>query len=126
MSVERTVQRTTPAWGDEPPEWIAALFDFASKHGYRAAGDQIGYSPSVVSLVLAGRYPGRLDRVENAARKVLIDGIRACPVLGQIAAGTCRRYRSSEPPTTSPLALATWRACRNGCPHFKGGRDAVR
>lgn len=126
MSVDRIDDRSAPTRDVGPPEWIAALSDFALKHGFRAAGDQIGYSPSVVSLVLAGRYPGRLDRVEAATRKVLIDGIRSCPVLGQIVAGTCRRYLSPEPPTASPLALTVWKACRDGCPHFTRDRNAVR
>lgn len=99
-------------------DWLDLLRAAVEREGSKAAvarkitamtGDPIGRS--AVSAALSGKYPGGTDRI---ARRVLDTYARVdCPFLHHsITHGECRALREAPVPTSSPLAMRHWRACR--------------
>ena len=43
----------------------------------------------------------------------------ACPVLGVLGRNECLREQAADFSAANPLRVQLYRACRNGCPHFK-------
>lgn len=94
----------------------------AGRTSIAAAARRIGYSRPAVSMVLAGTYPGRMDRV--AVRVLARLDTVACPADGTVlTAAACREIHGRPMPTSSPRALRRWRECR-GCPAAPGGPAA--
>ncbi|MBF0139818.1 MAG: hypothetical protein HQL74_06010 [Magnetococcales bacterium] len=54
------------------PDWILKLAERCDEEGQGRVATQIGYSKSVISQVLSGKYTGRIDWVEQAVVKHLI------------------------------------------------------
>ncbi|HAT50771.1 MAG: hypothetical protein HQL07_04610 [Nitrospirae bacterium] len=54
------------------PDWILKLAERCDSEGQGRVAAQIGYSKSVISQVLSGKYTGRIDWVERAVVKHLI------------------------------------------------------
>jgi hypothetical protein len=99
-------------------DWLALLRTAVAREGSVAAvarhiSDAAGspISRSAVSAALNGNYPGGTDRI---AKRVLDTYARVdCPFLQRsITHGECRTYREAPVPTSSPLAMRHWRACR--------------
>ncbi|MGD9611179.1 MAG: LacI family transcriptional regulator [Desulfovibrionaceae bacterium] len=95
-------------------DWRSLLIGEAARTSIAATARRLGYSRTAVSLVLAGKYPGRTDRL---AAKVLAElGRVTCPHLGrEVTPGDCA-LNGGRMPTSSPAALRLWRACQT-CPH---------
>ncbi|WP_372502362.1 hypothetical protein P7L66_13110 [Tistrella mobilis] len=100
------------AWGRDLPDWVRALASAAQTRTANAVAYQIRYDPMVVHRVLRRTYDGSYARVEAAVRGLIIQAVD-CPVLGRIDETRCRRIRTDpRPPTSSHLAIQTWRACK--------------
>lgn len=117
--------RAAAAWGEDVPDWVAALAQAADTTSQARAAHRIGYSAAVVSLVLAGRYPGDLEKVETAVRAHLMAGTVACPELGSLPLADCLEWRRKAAAfaATSSRRLLMYRACR-ACAHNPGGNHA--
>lgn len=76
----------------------------------------LGYgSGTVVSLVLAGKYPAKTDKIE--ARVLAVFGRVQCPHLDEeISGAKCIEYCTRAAPTSSPFAMRHWIACQS-CPN---------
>ncbi len=98
--------------------WVAALREEVSRSTVTATAKVIGYSPAVVSQVLAGCYRGDLRRVESAVSGALMGATVDCPVVGELPRNRCVEYqrRAGDFAATNPLRVALSRACAR-CPN---------
>ena len=95
--------------------WLDLLRAKVAETSMGVVADEIEVSRTTVSLVLAGKYPAKLDKIETRviARYARI----ACPFLErEISGAECRDFHTRETPTSSPFAVRHWRACQ-GCQH---------
>lgn len=101
-------------------DWLALLAQAVGAHprGIAGAAAQLGVSRTAISLVLAGKYPARTDKI--AAKVLDTFACVDCPHLGRaITQAECLAYARRPAPTNSPREMRHWRTCRGGCPHFK-------
>jgi hypothetical protein len=85
---------------------------------FAVIAEKIGFSKAAVVLWFNGKYPAKADAIEVKviAHYDTVD----CPYLQQtISLITCGEFNRKDIPTSSPSALAHWRACK-GCPHNAG------
>jgi hypothetical protein len=118
-------EKATAAWNGAPPDWIVALAERADANGLQGAGAAIGYSPSAVSGVLAGKYGGDLVRIEEKVRGALMGLTVECPVLGTMDRSACLDWQKKPLSIGSSLNTQMHRACRSGCPHSRIARGGA-
>lgn len=104
------------AWGDPLPEWVAALAAEMERTSGAAVARRLGYSPAVLSGVIAAKYRGNVGRVEEVVRGAFMGASVSCPVLGDIGRDRCRDEQRQPFRATSSLRARLYHACRN-CPH---------
>ena len=98
------------------PNWMEMLRAEADRTSIGDAAIRIGYSRTAISLVLAGKYAGKTDKVAKAVSRVLATSVD-CPYLGDhITSEACREKSLSRAPTHNPQAMGQWRACQR-CPN---------
>lgn len=107
------------AWGENLPPEVVALADYADIHTGAAAAAAIGYSPGLVSHVIANRYPGDMPTVIEKIRGALMGFEVTCPVQGEIGRDQCLENQKLPFATTSAARARLYRACRSGCPHSR-------
>lgn len=101
------------------PRWLTLLRAEAERTSMRAVASRIGYSPASISLVLAGKYAGKPDRIAKATLALL--DVVACPHSQQtMTQDACRAIALGSAPTHHPMKLGHWRACQR-CPHRPKG-----
>ena len=92
-------------------DWLQMLQDAVKASSQTAVAVRLNVSRTTVSLVLAGKYPGKTDRV--AARVIDVFGQVKCTHTGQpIALTVCVSYANRRAPLNNPLELSHWRTCR--------------
>lgn len=100
-------------------DWLTILQQAVDAKGssITAVADKLDVSRTTISLVLAGKYPAKTDKI---AAKVLDMYARiTCPhTCAEISHAECRALSTSAVPTSSPQAMRHWRACQS-C-QFKG------
>ncbi len=104
-------------WGDDVPDWVAALVEACDVSSQARVGKRIGYAGTVISQVIRNKYPGAMSRVEERVRAIFLGGEIACPALGLIGSADCLGWRdkSRHLLSSSPLEVRMFRACRE-CP----------
>lgn len=81
------------------------------------AGSGSGYpSETLISQVLAGKYPGRTDKLQRLVEGYYLGATVQCPVLGSISRHTCVHHQSRSFDATNYLRIQLYRACRD-CPN---------
>lgn len=101
------------------PRWLSLLRAEAERTSMRAVAGRLGYSAATVSLVLAGKYPGKPDRIAKAALALL--DVVECPHARQtMTQAECRSIALGSAPTHHPMKLGHWRACQR-CPNRPKG-----
>lgn len=93
---------------------IAMLRTEVEKTSQAEAGRKISYSPTVVNLVLSGKYTGDMDKVRKRIRQRLKPYI-ACPVLGEITHTKCDTQRNLPFSAASSERVRLFKACKS-CP----------
>lgn len=83
---------------------------------------RLGYSAPVVSQLLNDTYKGDLDRIAGIVRGAFMSSTVACPVNGETPLDVCLADQRGQPPFASSWRMQVYRACRSGCPHFRGGK----
>lgn len=110
------------AWGDPLPDWVDVLVRKCLDMPQARVAERIGYSPAVVSQLLRKRYSGNLIAIEDAVRRVWMDGKVTCPVVGPMSSPICQEWqqKSKEFKATSSLRARMFWACAE-CPinHFR-------
>lgn len=110
--------RARAAWGSAMPGWLASLADACDASSVRKIAERLKVSPALISRVINGHYKASLDFLAGRVREALLTENVACPALGEISAATCHEEQRKPFVSANPLAVAVYRACRNGCPHF--------
>lgn len=100
--------------------WLTILAQAVKSSSRQAVADKLDVSRTAISLVLAGKYPAKTDKI---AAKVLDMFARlTCPHTSvEITHAECRALSTSAVPTSSPQAMRHWRACQS-CAH-KGAKS---
>lgn len=94
--------------------WKTMLQKAVDTTSPREVAAKLGYSRATISLVLAGKYPGRADKVE--ARVIEVFGRVECPFEHQvITPADCKAHALVKAPTHNPIKMEHWRACLH-CP----------
>jgi hypothetical protein len=119
------VEATRKAWGEQISAWQLLLAEMCDKTSQAKIATKLGYSASVISMVLKNKYPGDLKAVETAVQGAFLDVTVECPVLGEIGAHKCISKQRARLVATSNTNIRLWRACRGEegrkpCQHFKG------
>lgn len=104
------------------PTALALLTAATTGVPHHVVAAKLGYSRTAVTLYLSGKYPGGVARLE--ARIVERLGGVDCPFLGRtISNADCASHASRDCPSTSPMALRHWQACKT-CDHNPKRKDA--
>jgi hypothetical protein len=104
------------------PRWLELIRAEASRTSIAAVAVRLDYSRTAISLVLGGKYPGRLDKVEKKAIEVLEPPVTVdCPHLAEvIPVLQCKQYSLRKVPTHNPQKMTHWRACQECQNRCKG------
>jgi predicted transcriptional regulator len=87
------MDKARAAWGNPPPDWVAALASACDESSQNRVAKSVGYSAGAISQILAGKYGARTDVMEEVVRRVLMKEEVECPVLYTISMADCRRWR---------------------------------
>ncbi len=126
-NVVPAVNTATAAWGDGDasriPDWVLSLAEACDAATRSEIARRLNYSPSVISQLLNGTYNGDLDRVAGVIRGALMAETVQCPVCDEIRRDVCLDHqKKSVPPLASAMRARLYRACRSGCPHYRGAK----
>lgn len=104
------------------PRWLQLIRAEADRTSIAAVAVRLDYSRTAISLVLGGKYPGRLDKIEKKAIEVLEPPVTVfCPHLDQeIPIEQCVQFSQRKVPTHNPQKMAHWRACQECQNRCKG------
>lgn len=109
---------TTPLH-DRRTDWMDVLRAAVKRDGLRAVANRLRRSKSAISGVLTGTYKASTSRIEERVRGELMNKTHECPVLGDISPARCQDEQEKPFAATNPTRVALYRACRNGCPHYR-------
>lgn len=99
--------------------WFTTLAAEVKNRTITAVAEQLGYSRTTISLVMAGKYPVSVTEIARAVEKKL--GVVVCKYNeANITPTECRNTASAPAPTHNPSKMALWSACQN-CPNNKKG-----
>lgn len=97
-------------------DWKQALAAACASMSQKDVASIIGYSESVISQVLAGKYRGDMRRVQAAIEGGLLGATVDCPVLGVIPRQQCIEHQRRPFAPTNPMRVQLWRTCPT-CTH---------
>lgn len=122
--MNNNLSRTITAWNGEAPGWVLALARACDETNQTVVARRIGYSPALVNQVLKGVYGGDMSRVEALVRGAYLGAVVDCPAIGEIPVDRCLTDQKKPYSATNAQRVRQWRACRSGCPNYKGDRHA--
>ncbi len=107
-------------WGDAAPAWVLALARACDEPGttQQMVAGRLRRSKAAISRILNNSY-GDTAAMERIVREVLMPGVVACPVLGEITFSRCHEEQGRSFAATNALRVKLYRACREGCPNAK-------
>lgn len=119
----RAMARAEGGWPQGLPDWVRALAAAVDETTQGRVAARVGYSESVISEVISGRYAGNRARVEERVRAAIMGERVACPVLGGIARTQCFEHqaRARAGVRSSEQRIRLSRACP-ACPEWRGGK----
>lgn len=106
------------AWGANMPDWIKALAEACDEAGLRKTAAKLDVSPAMASLAI-NRKRTDLSFIKYPVEKILMITMVACPVIGVMGRHECLREQTKPYSSANPLRVQLYRACRNGCPHYR-------
>lgn len=113
------VETAIAAWGDDLPDWVAALARECAATSQSKVAARMGRSSALVSQVLRRKYPADLAGVEQVFRGVFENLTLDCPALGTIPANACRDWQLKAATflNVNSLRVRMYRAC-HACPRL--------
>lgn len=91
---------------------IELLREACTASSQSAVAKKIGYSPTVVNLVLKGTYMGDMDKVKRLIRLRLGRTTISCPVLGEIDHARCSAEQNKDFSMSNSQTVRLFKACR--------------
>lgn len=88
----------------------------APNSSQRLVSERLGYSCSVISQALAGKYRGDLKALRTKVEGVLMGLSVECPVVGDLPRNRCLDYQRQAFAATNHLRVQLSRSCPT-CPH---------
>jgi hypothetical protein len=119
------LEKARAAWGKDVPDFVLKLAEDCQKVGQESIARRIGYNASVVSQVLANKYPGNMVKVEAAVRGALMGATVVCPIVGEIGRDQCLEHQRLGNTGASPTRAAIYRKC-NGIGTDKCEHSLIR
>lgn len=118
------LNKARAAWGAGMPDWVRLLAEACAASSQNQVAKRLGVSATLVSNVLAARYTGDMERIEDIVRGVYDRKVVDCPAMGELASDQCRKWRAkaAKGGTASAMVVIMRRAC-NRCPIHTGGGD---
>lgn len=101
------------------PDWIRMLAEECDTATLRGIAEKLGVSPASVSLAI-NRQRSSLEFIRLRVEINFMAATVACPILGDIETTECLREQQAPYSAANPLCIKLFRACRSGCPHYKG------
>lgn len=105
----------------EEPAWVVVMREHRKAHGGKKTAEAIGYSGGVVSQVLAGKYPGDLQAVQQKVEGALMGLSVRCPVIGELPRNRCLEYQRQGFAASNPMRVRFAQACPS-CPNRRGAQ----
>ena len=107
-------------WGEAAPAWVLALARACDEPDatQQAVAAKLGRSTAAISRILNNSY-GDTAAMERLVRAVLMAGVVACPVLGEIEPARCQEEQGRPFAATNAVRVKLYRACRGGCPNAR-------
>lgn len=117
MNPETPLEKARRCWNGTQPDWVEGLAKACMQTSQNQVAKQMGYSGSLVSSVLANKYLGDMQRVEEVYRGVFEARTVNCPALGEIGHDTCHKWRRKSVRLNPANAqnVMMFRACQS-CP----------
>lgn len=119
------VDKARAAWGCDPregtalPDWVRALAEACDETSLRKTAAKLDVSPAIISLAV-GNKRENLEFIKARVEGRLMVTMVACPVLGVMGINECLQEQARPFSSANPFRVQRYRACRNGCPHYKG------
>lgn len=98
-----------------PMDEIQLLKEACDNTSQSSVAKKIGYSPTVVNLVLKGSYTGDMNKVRRVIRTRLGISHVDCPILGVIENEKCVTEQSKPFSSANSHRVRMFKACMN-CP----------
>lgn len=119
--MSRNADRVRSLYVDaRPPDWLLILAETCDRRGQRKTAALLGVSPTLVNFAVnKTRAVHKLGYLEDKVRQRLMVTEIACPALGGISLDQCLQEQVAPFSAANPLRVQLYRACRNGCPHYK-------
>lgn len=114
------VAKARAAWGEGAPGWVIALARACADTSQAKVAARLGVSGSLVSSVLAAKYPGDMVRIAELCTQEFEHRVVDCPVLGEITPRDCRGWQAKAKSlrTSNNQNARMFRAC-NHCPRHR-------
>lgn len=112
------MQKALTSW-PTLPAWVRALAEACDGQSLRKTASRCKVSPAMVSLAINNKRE-QWDFIKSKVENSLMVSMMACPVLGVISNKQCEQEQLTPFSAANPLRVQLYRACHNGCKHFKG------
>lgn len=108
------VERVSTAWGGDVPDWVRLMAEHCTDSSQKRVSQEMGYSTTVISLVLSNKYPGDITAVETAFKGAFQSVTVNCPVLGELEAQRCLENQRRKYAATNATRVRLFKACNSG------------
>ena len=112
------LDKAEAAWGEKMPSWVRTLATVCAGMSVRKVAVRLDVSPAIISLAI-GKKRENLDFIRERVEQLLMVSRQLCPVLGEIHGDKCLQEQARPFSSANPLRIQVYRACRNGCPHYR-------
>ncbi len=118
----KPLETARAAWGSALPDWVERLAIECGRASQNKVAAALDRSATMISQVLANKYPADLAALEERVRGVYMDQTILCPALGDVPTQVCQDWRKKAEVflASSPMRVLMHRAC-NSCPRHTGG-----
>lgn len=113
----KPLETARAAWGPVLPDWIERLATECGRTSQNKVAAVLERSATMISQVLARKYPGDLAAIEDRVRGVFMNQTVICPALGDLPTQHCQDWRDKAKVFAlgNPMRVRMYRAC-NKCP----------
>ena len=100
-------------------DWLDVLRKSCESSSQSKVAKRLCVSAALVNQVLKGNYKGNLKGIESRVRGEFMNRTVECPVLDVISSLDCEEHQRRPFAATNDRRVATYFACRGGCPHYR-------